>query len=249
MSRIRRRAGDASASNTASIPRKGIGNSEVTCFTHCRQALKENRSEKRSPSERAGGRTISPINRHEHARSSSRYLHSIAACCRAITMRLHCVTFAFAVLGLAPADCPVTAEAPHASHRDALRVAAMNNGGNPAHGQKLFVSERYKCSVCHQARGQGGDSGPDLSQIGGKFDRTHLIESILEPSAQILEGYRTTIIDTVAGRVVAGIVRSESTSAITLVDAEGRIESIAKSQVESRTVSDVSPMPAGLADA
>src|SRR5262245_7063564 len=68
---------------------------------------------------------------------------------------------------------------------DAPPEAAMNNGGDPKRGQALFASATTTCATCHKVRGQGGDLGPDLSQIGGKFDRTHLIESILDPSAEI----------------------------------------------------------------
>src|SRR5437762_7215372 len=52
-----------------------------------------------------------------------------------------------------------------------LRQAAMNNGGNPDRGKKVFLSASAQCAPCHKFHGQGGDVGPDLSQIGGKFDR------------------------------------------------------------------------------
>jgi hypothetical protein len=47
----------------------------------------------------------------------------------------------------------------------------------------MFFDEKLtKCGVFHRLDGNGGDAGPDLSAIGGKFDRPHLIESLLEPS-------------------------------------------------------------------
>ncbi len=131
---------------------------------------------------------------------------------------------------------------------DALRQAAMNNAGNPDRGKALFSSSATTCATCHKVHGQGGDIGPDLSQIGGKFDRTHLIESILNPSAEISQGYHATIIATKAGRVFTGIVKSESTTAITLVDATRKQIVVPLRDIESREVSKVSLMPAGLAD-
>jgi putative heme-binding domain-containing protein len=131
---------------------------------------------------------------------------------------------------------------------DALREAAMNNGGDPRRGQALFASAATRCAGCHKVHGQGGDVGPDLSQVGGKFDRTHLIESVLDPSAEITQGYHATIIETKSGRLLTGIVKSESPTAVTLLDAEGRQVTIAARDVESRAVSNVSLMPAGLAD-
>jgi putative heme-binding domain-containing protein len=140
------------------------------------------------------------------------------------------------------------APAPPKADPRALREAATNNGGNPKRGAALFASATTRCAVCHKVHGHGGDVGPDLSQIGGKLDRTHLIESILDPSAQIPEGFHTTMIVTASGRVVTGIVRSESATAVNLLDAEGKPIAIPIGEIESRQVSKVSLMPAGLAD-
>src|SRR5262249_49492868 len=104
------------------------------------------------------------------------------------------------------------------------------------------------CASCHKVHGQGGDVGPDLSQVGGKFDRTHLIESILDPSVEITQGYHATIIETKSGRLLTGLVKSESATAITLLDAEGNQVTVPLRDIESRAVSSVSLMPAGLAD-
>jgi putative heme-binding domain-containing protein len=131
---------------------------------------------------------------------------------------------------------------------DALRQTAMNSGGNATRGKALYASAALKCTTCHKLHGRGGDVGPDLSQVGGKLDRTHLIESILDPSAEIPQGYHATVIATRAGRVVTGIVKSESRVAITLQDAEGKQVTIPVRDIESREVSKVSLMPTGLAD-
>jgi putative heme-binding domain-containing protein len=131
---------------------------------------------------------------------------------------------------------------------NALRQAAMNNSGDPRRGQLVYRSATARCATCHKVHGQGGEVGPDLSQIGGKFDRTHLIESILDPSAEILQGYHATVLETRAGRVFNGIVKSESARAITLLDAEGKSITIPRGDLVSRTLSKVSLMPEGLAD-
>jgi putative heme-binding domain-containing protein len=131
---------------------------------------------------------------------------------------------------------------------DALRRGAMNSAGSAERGKKIFLSESTKCASCHKVHGLGGDMGPDLSQIGGKFDRTHLIESILDPSAEILQGYHTTIIETRSGRVLTGIVKSESAEAVTIMDLAGQQFTINPRDIESRAVSKLSPMPIGLVD-
>src|SRR5262249_8366304 len=130
----------------------------------------------------------------------------------------------------------------------ALRQAAMNSGGDRKRGKELFDSPRTTCASCHKVHGQGSDLGPDLSQVGGKFDRTHLIESILDPSAEIAQGYHATVSETKSGRVFTGIVRSESSTTITLLDGKGTPVTLALDDIDSRAVSPVSLMPEGLAD-
>jgi putative heme-binding domain-containing protein len=133
-------------------------------------------------------------------------------------------------------------------HKDkpGVRQAALNNPGKPDRGRTIFASDKAKCAVCHKVNGKGGDVGPDLSQIAGKFDRAHLIESILNPSAEILQGYQSSIIETKAGRSITGIIKSESKTALTLTDAEGKLITVSIEDIESRTVSKVSLMPAAL---
>ena len=129
----------------------------------------------------------------------------------------------------------------------AQRKAAMSSPGSAEHGRQIFFSESLKCATCHKVDGKGGDAGPDLSLVAGKFDRPHLIEAVLDPSAQILEGYRTTIVVLKDGRSLAGIVVSPTKEGFTLVDATNKRTIVANSEVEERSHSAVSLMPANVA--
>src|SRR5262249_26250192 len=129
-----------------------------------------------------------------------------------------------------------------------LRRTAMNSGGNADRGKVIFESTSAQCAVCHKVHGKGGEVGPDVSQIGGTFDRTHLLESILDPSAEVLQGYQTTVIETKSGRVLTGIVKSESATGLTLVDVLAARITVPVREIESRAVSKVSLMPGNLAD-
>jgi glucose/arabinose dehydrogenase len=75
-----------------------------------------------------------------------------------------------------------------------------------------------------------------------------LIESILNPSGEILQGYQATIIETKSGRSVTGIVKSESETVVTLMDAKGKRIMIPLEDIEARELSKVSLMPVGLAE-
>jgi putative heme-binding domain-containing protein len=120
--------------------------------------------------------------------------------------------------------------------------------GDASRGRAIFFDlKRAACARCHRARGQGGEIGPDLSDVGGKYERALLIESVLEPSRQIVEGYRPSIVATTDGRVSTGIVKGESAEDLTLIDAEGHRRIVRKSQIEQRQTGNTSLMPDGLA--
>ncbi len=47
----------------------------------------------------------------------------------------------------------------------------------------------FTCDACHMVNGEGGEVGPDLSKIGASRDRAYLRRAILEPNADIAEGF------------------------------------------------------------
>ncbi len=124
---------------------------------------------------------------------------------------------------------------------------AMTTRGDPARGRAVFADRATAaCLRCHRVGAEGGEIGPDLSNVGGKLGREHLIEAVLEPSRQIVEGYRPTLLATDDGRVWLGLVRSETAETITLVDLEGREQVVRKTEVEERKYADESIMPGSL---
>ena len=46
-----------------------------------------------------------------------------------------------------------------------------------------------RCGACHKIAGQSGAIGPDLSAIGATRDRDYLRRAILDPNAEVAEGY------------------------------------------------------------
>ncbi len=131
-----------------------------------------------------------------------------------------------------------------------LQQYALRNAGDVENGKKLFADKvKTKCALCHRIGEEGGLVGPELSSIGGKFDRPHLIESLLEPSRQIVEGYRTSSLLTVDGQVIRGLVKLRTESAVTIVDVDAKEHRIATSDIDEIRDDTQSIMPAGLADA
>ncbi|MCA9062540.1 MAG: HEAT repeat domain-containing protein [Planctomycetaceae bacterium] len=119
-------------------------------------------------------------------------------------------------------------------------------GGNAERGREIFFGRSAaSCRRCHKVAGSGGEVGPDLSKIGKEKDRQYLLEAIVDPNAKIAKGFETAVILTNEGHVVAGIVRSEDDQTLQLMTPQGAIVTVAKEDVDDRTVG-VSGMPADI---
>jgi putative heme-binding domain-containing protein len=119
--------------------------------------------------------------------------------------------------------------------------------GNAERGRKMFFDAKgAACSKCHTIHKEGGDVGPDLSSIGTKYNRVQLIDEVLYPSKNILDGYESYAVELSNGRVLTGIIRGESADDLTLIDAAGDKQVIKQSDVESKKRTGKSVMPDGL---
>src|SRR5262249_27847397 len=101
---------------------------------------------------------------------------------------------------------------------------AAATAGNPGRGRAGFADlQGAACARCPVTgpRGEtGGDGGPSRAGVGAKYDRRQLIEAVLYPSKQILDGYQQTRVVTADGQVRVGIIRGETPDEITLLDAD-----------------------------
>jgi putative heme-binding domain-containing protein len=122
-------------------------------------------------------------------------------------------------------------------------------GRNFENGKKSFASAR--CVVCHRFNGEGGATGPDLTQVSGRFSAKDLCESMVEPNKVISDQYKASIIETNSGKLLTGKVASETATTVVLVtDPEDstKVVEIKKNEIESIKPSPVSLMPAKLID-
>jgi putative heme-binding domain-containing protein len=111
----------------------------------------------------------------------------------------------------------------------------------------MFAAAR--CIVCHRFNGDGGATGPDLTQVAGRFNLHDLAESIVEPSKVIADQYRASVVTTTAGKVYTGRIIAEGKQTLTvLTDPEDptKIVELKKTEVEDVSPSPVSLMPADL---
>ena len=124
-------------------------------------------------------------------------------------------------------------------------VLAVTERADADRGRELFFGSKTAaaCLICHRIQGQGQNLGPDLSGIGLRSDLKTIIQSIVEPSAVITEGYRLQVIETDVSTVF-GAVLQETDSVILLVTQQGTLERIQVGSIKSRQTLDQSSMPA-----
>jgi putative heme-binding domain-containing protein len=116
--------------------------------------------------------------------------------------------------------------------------------GDAARGKKLFFdTEGIACRTCHKIQGQGGDVGPDLSEIGKKYDRAKILENILEPSKEIDPKFQTYLVATKAGQVLTGVVVVRTPDAVSLRDAQNKLISLPTADIEQLAPQQQSIMP------
>ncbi len=119
-------------------------------------------------------------------------------------------------------------------------------GGDVQHGQQVFFSSKASCTACHRALGRGAGIGPDLSRIGDIRRPADLLESIVFPSATIVQGFEPRTITTVSGKVYTGILARQTADVVFLRTADRAEVRIPRTDIETLTASSVSIMPQGL---
>src|SRR5262249_37490205 len=109
-------------------------------------------------------------------------------------------------------------------------LALKGDGGR---GKDLFFkSAGLQCINCHRIAGTGSTLGPDLTQIGKKYTRAQILESILEPSKSIDPKYVTYLVETTDGRVQTGLLAEKNSKEVVLRNAGDKEIRIPADKVE-----------------
>jgi putative heme-binding domain-containing protein len=121
--------------------------------------------------------------------------------------------------------------------------AAQTQSGNAEKGEMVYASNG--CANCHEIHGNGGDRGPELTEIGGLRAADYFRKVLQGPGAVLPKGgatgpttgrwiqylmFRAT---TKGGRTVEGMRVTESTVAIVLKDSRGNLQSFWKRDLKS----------------
>ncbi|MCR9292385.1 MAG: c-type cytochrome [bacterium] len=118
-------------------------------------------------------------------------------------------------------------------------------GGNQQRGEILFRTHvEAQCSRCHRVGERGSEIGPALTEIGAKRDANYLLRSILEPSADIDEKYRSHLLLLDNDEVISGVLQQASNADETVIaNASGELRVISNEEIVQMTEQKVSLMP------
>ncbi|WP_218934766.1 PVC-type heme-binding CxxCH protein [Rosistilla ulvae] len=115
-------------------------------------------------------------------------------------------------------------------------------GEGDSHAGKLIFAQQ--CAACHVMQGKGHVVGPDISDSRTKTPE-QLLVSILNPGAAIDANYFRYTVVTIDGQVQDGLLVEETADAITLKQAEGKLTTIDREDIDQARTTSVSLMPEG----
>jgi putative membrane-bound dehydrogenase-like protein len=123
---------------------------------------------------------------------------------------------------------------------------ALNTEGDAKRGEPLF--KRQACAACHTTANGQTPKGPHLVDIGKRYKKTELVESILKPAAKIAQGFDTYLFAMDSGKVVTGFVSGESADEVQVRQTNGIALTLKKDEIEIRQQKKESMMPVGVAN-
>jgi putative membrane-bound dehydrogenase-like protein len=118
--------------------------------------------------------------------------------------------------------------------------------GDAKKGQALFLGGAGGCIGCHRVGDKGIDFAPALTEIGTKFGKDVIYDSMINPNAGVSMGFETWQITMKNGQLAMGLIRGETNEAVTLVLPGGVTSNFEKKQITEKKKLTISMMPAGL---
>jgi len=114
-------------------------------------------------------------------------------------------------------------------------------------GRDLF--DELGCIKCHAFAGEAAKGGPELTGVGTKYADVDLLRQVVEPSADILEGYEYHYMRLYEGGSVVGRIVADEDEVLHLLEnlqEPERVTIVPKAEIESSYQTPLSPMPTGL---
>jgi putative heme-binding domain-containing protein len=91
--------------------------------------------------------------------------------------------------------------------------------GDAQRGLHLFDAKG--CRGCHMIQGAGGFLGPDLSDVAARLTTPQLRSSILDPAAEVRDGFKPVTVVTSTGQRIIGLRKNDSIFTIEILRTDG----------------------------
>ncbi len=128
------------------------------------------------------------------------------------------------------------------SHVRRLAAVVRSGPGVPKPGKQVFLDQ---CARCHTLFGKGGRVGPDLTTYR-RDDLEAMLLNIVNPSAEIREGYASQVVATTDGRTLCGVVVEQDRNMVVMRGGDGKEMTLARDMIEEIKPTRASLMPEGL---
>ena len=123
-----------------------------------------------------------------------------------------------------------------------MRKLVRSTKGDAHRGVEVF---NRVCGQCHKIYGQGQDVGPDITS-NGRASFEQLLSNVFDPSLVIGASYQARSVQAADGRIITGLLVEDSQERVVLKVQGGKLETIARADIDAMKVSELSLMPEGL---
>jgi putative heme-binding domain-containing protein len=134
------------------------------------------------------------------------------------------------------------AKAKRAAKADQIRKAVAAAAGDPYKGEPIYMQ---RCGVCHTLFHKGGAIGPNLTAYQ-RGDLGTMLTSILDPNAEIREGFVNYNVTTKDRRSLGGFLTDNDPAVVTLRGFDGQDVRVPRDQIVDMKAAQGSLMPEGL---
>ena len=134
---------------------------------------------------------------------------------------------------------------PAEARSKAIQAISDMRGGNAENGKQVF---RRNCIACHRVMNEGADYGPRMdgdNPVGKRLTKYKIVESIINPNADVDAKYMSTSIATADGKTTTGLLVSETKDEVILFDGKEK-RTIKTADIDERKTLKQSSMPDGL---
>ena len=133
---------------------------------------------------------------------------------------------------------------PASKRQDVVQAytSALDLKGNVEHGRALYTE---RCSSCHRLENQGFALGPDLITVKNS-GKEKMLNNILDPNREVAPQFTAYEIETKDSESVIGLISNETATSVTIKQAYGKEDTIARANIKKMQSQNQSLMPEGL---